>query len=360
MKIGVIGGGQLGMMMGQAAISKNHNIYSLDPSSDCPIIKYSSKHYQCELNDKRCIEDMCSNVDVVTYEFENINYNIISELEKKYDIFPASNLLYYSQNRYREKSFVTDLSIPTTKYNIIRSEQDLIECFKGNKCILKTVSGGYDSKGQVLIKDKLCNDSLELASKYECILEEFIEYDYETSIIATRSRGGDIVYFPLVINTHKKGILFSTYASKVIDNNLDNQARKYVKLIADKLNVCGTIALEFFVKNDRLIFNEMAPRPHNSGHHTIESCNVSQYDNHVNAITNKPLVTPNLLYYSLMYNIIGSEIYSNFEKYDGVFHNYGKTEVKSGRKMGHITFVANCKEKLEKKTKEYLEGIYGI
>ncbi len=356
MKIGIIGGGQLGMMMAESAIKMGHEIYSLDPEKNCPITKFSKVHYTCSFDDKDCIEEMCSEVDVVTYEFENINLEVIEELEKSSRIYPSSKALKYSQNRGVEKKFVDGLGVRVAPYKIITNVRELDGVVLDRKYMLKTLTGGYDGKGQVIINKELTDVAKLLVSNGPCILEEFIEYDYEASIIITRSQEQEIVYFPLVRNEHKDSILFKTTATFKINKEIEKVSRSYAKLISDELDIVGTLAIEFFIKDDLVIFNEMAPRPHNSGHYTIEGCNVSQFDNHINAVTSNKLVEPELVFESVMFNILGEDINKDFSLYDGYLHNYNKNEARLGRKMGHITFVGKTLIEIDDKTSKYLEG----
>ncbi|MFV0424256.1 MAG: 5-(carboxyamino)imidazole ribonucleotide synthase [Bacilli bacterium] len=357
MKIGIIGGGQLGMMMAEAGKLQGHTIYSLDPSSNCSILKFSSKHYCCDFDDKSCIEKLCKEVDILTYEFENIDYEVVSQLEKEYLIYPSSKLLYYSQNRFVEKSFAKQLGIKTVNFTKVSSVEELKSIYNGNKSVLKTLSGGYDGKGQAIISINISKAAIDLVNSSECILEEFIEYDYEASVIITRKLNGEIQFFPLVKNIHKNNILFQTIATNFIDKKLEKKARDYGRLLAESLNLCGTLSIEFFIKDNQLIFNEMAPRPHNSGHYTIEGCNVSQFANHIRAIVDDDLVKPILKYESMMFNILGEDINKDFSLYGGAFHNYNKSKVVKNRKMGHITFVAESVSELNNKIQKYLEDL---
>ncbi len=357
MKIGIIGGGQLGMMMAQAAIKMGYEIHSLDPSSDCSIVRYSSKHYTCNFDDISTITRMCKCVDIVTYEFENIPVEVIEELEKKFDVYPSSKALKYSQNRLVEKNFVRELGVKTVNYFKISSKEDLVEKFSGKKSVLKTLTGGYDGKGQVVINDKVCEESLELANNYECILEEFIDFDYEASIIVTRSKKGDVVFFPLSVNTHKNNMLFKSEVSQQYNKELYDKAKSNARVIAEAIDLCGTLAIEFFIKGDRIIFNEMAPRPHNSGHYTIEACNVSQFENHINAVVGCEIIEPKLQYESIMINVVGEDSFIDFSVYDGYYHDYFKTEAKKMRKMGHIIFIDSNKDNLNLKVEKYLEDL---
>ncbi len=357
MKIGIIGGGQLGMMMAHSAIVMGHDIYSVDPSGDCSITKFSTKHYCCEFDDIRCITKMCEDVDVVTYEFENIPVEIIEELEKSFCVYPSSKALKFSQNRLIEKDFVNVLGVETVEYCNVTSESELHDKFNGEKSVLKILTGGYDGKGQVVLDSVVTPDAIELVKKSSCILEKFIDFDYEASIIITRSRDGEIVFFPLSINTHKDNMLFKTEVSKIVNDKVYDTAKDFAARIAESLEICGTLAIEFFIKGERVIFNEMAPRPHNSGHYSIEACNISQFENHINAVVGNEVIQPVLLKESIMFNVVGREVEKDFSLYDGYYHDYYKIEAKEKRKMGHITFIDETKNGLNIKVEKYLEDL---
>lgn len=357
MKIGIIGGGQLGMMMASCAKELGHTIYSLDPSPECSITKYSDKHFICNFDDKLCLNNLCKEVDVVTYEFENIDYDTLVELEKSYNIKPSSKALLFTQNRFVEKTYVNELGINTVDFKKIHNSQQLTKYENKGKFILKTLCGGYDGKGQIMLDNIVCENARKLVNRYPCIIEKFVDFDYEISIIVTRLNSYELEFFPICLNEHRSGILFTSTATNNISKTIENKAREYASTIAQDLEIVGTLAVEFFVKDEELIFNEMAPRPHNSGHYTIEGCNVSQFENHILAITNSKIIKPILNNKCLMVNVIGDDIKRDFSKYEGVFHDYYKNEIKPGRKMGHITFVANNIDELNEKSEKYLEEL---
>ncbi len=337
MIIGIIGGGQLGMMLAQSAIELNHTVYSYDISRNCPIKKYSKVHYVGKFNDYNRLLEFCMKCDVITYEFENIDYDVLKQLSDDFLIYPNVNALKYSQNRLLEKDLANELKILTCDYAQV-SDLKMIDF--NQKSIIKTVCDGYDGKGQALVS----KSNLELITsllKVPCIVESFIDYDCEVSLVVNRDMYNNIYHFPVTRNYHNKGILQRSVVPANIDSEVLNKVIDYSKRLVEHLDIIGTLAVEFFVKDSEVYFNEMAPRPHNSFHHTIESCDVSQFTQHIKCITNCKITSPVLLHDAIMVNIIGTDVVSDD---GGVIHMYGKSEVRDGRKMGHITYIGGNNE----------------
>ena len=340
MRIGIIGGGQLGMMMAEAAVPMGHKIVSLDPQEICSITKYSNKHIISPYDSIEGIQELISSIDVLTYEFENVDFSVLQEIKTK---LPQKVIaLKTSQNRYEEKKLAEKLEIPTPKYKLLSSKEDIFY-----PSLIKIVSGGYDGKGQFKITKKADINSLSLDDKYSYIIESFIDYDYEISVIASRDRFGKIVYYPIPINIHKKGILFTSSLVDDIPEKIKTLARTYTEKIIIDLDYIGTLAVEYFVVGEKVLFNEFAPRPHNSGHYSIEGTTVSQFRNHILAITGEEVQEPELVKSVIMVNVIGENLgfYLEAKKYECAFvHDYNKAVVKPNRKMGHITVVSDTKE----------------
>ncbi|XMB72985.1 5-(carboxyamino)imidazole ribonucleotide synthase [Mycoplasmatota bacterium WC30] len=340
MRIGIIGGGQLGMMMAKAAIELGHEIVSLDPQKQCSITKYSNQHLVYNYNDKIGINKLIESTDVITYEFENIDTEVIQALNV--NLPQKLKTLKMSQNRLIEKNFAKSMGIKTPIYKKLESESDLFY-----PSIIKSTSGGYDGKGQLLLKDSSYFDKKSLNMNKEYIIEELIDFDYEISIISTRDSFGNIVYYPTPRNVHKDGILFTSTVTNDIPRIIISKAKDYTRQILESLNYVGTLAVEYFVSNMEVIFNEFAPRPHNSGHYSIEGCNVSQFKNHILAITNKEVIEPVLLHHSIMINILGQNMdyYIRAKSLNNIhIHCYHKQEIRANRKMGHITITRNSME----------------
>ena len=340
MRIGIIGGGQLGMMMAESAIKHGHEIISLDPNPNCSISRYATKHLSYDYNDKKGINEIIEESDVLTYEFENVNASVIKEIEDK--LPQKTTALKISQNRLKEKDLAKKLNIPTPSYTKYENEKSVFY-----PSVIKTTSGGYDGKGQSRLMNSHEFKAEDFDSKYEYIVEELIQFDYEISCIGCRDNYNQIVYYPIPLNVHKNGILFTSTVTNKIPEIIQDKAREYTKRIMEELDYIGTLAVEFFIKDMEVIFNEFAPRPHNSGHYTIEGCNVSQFENHILAITNEHVIKPILLKNSIMINVLGQNIkyYELAKNLDNVYiHDYFKSECRNNRKMGHITITCDTYE----------------
>lgn len=360
--IGIIGGGQLGRMMAIEAKQMGHRIYVLDPQEDCPTSQVADKHYIANYDDIKELEKLCKACDVVTYEFENVPYIAIKELSSEYNIAGGYLPLYLAQNRYREKMAVETINVPTVRFRQILNEEQLDEAIQilGMPAVLKTCEGGYDGKGQVVIKDDI---SLEVAKKLikekECIIEEFLKFDKEISVVATRSKTGEITTLPIPENVHINNILHTSTVPCKISDSVKNKAIEYIKKIVDEHKVVGTLCVEFFIKGDEVYFNEMAPRPHNSGHYSIEGCNVSQFGQHIRAILGDKLGNTNLIQPAIMVNVLGQhvngieELVKSKDYYDCKVHMYGKKEAKKDRKMGHVTFTNKSQLEVEEIIQKY-------
>jgi 5-(carboxyamino)imidazole ribonucleotide synthase len=335
MKIGIIGGGQLGMMMAEAAIELGHQIVSLDPQKKCSITRYSSQHLVYDYSDKIGIEKLIEASDVITYEFENVDLDVLGNIGA---ILPQKvNTLELSQNRLKEKEFAKSLRIKTPRFRKLESMSNLFY-----PSIAKSITGGYDGKGQISLKHSGCFSEKDINIANEYIIEELIEFDYEISIISTRDSFGNIVYYPTPRNVHRDGILFTSTVVDDVPFEIIKKARKFTTQILESLDYIGTLTVEYFVKGTDVIFNEFAPRPHNSGHYSIEGCNVSQFKNHILAITNETVIEPTLIHNSIMINVLGQNLnyYIRAKNLNDIhIHNYFKEEIRVDRKMGHITIT---------------------
>ncbi len=335
MKIGIIGGGQLGMMMAEEAVKLGHQIISLDPNPDCSITKFSSTHIARDYNDKSALKKIDMLCDVITYEFENVDLKALGKYTKK--IPQKLDALKLSRDRIIEKNYARSLGIKTPSFTEVNSVEDIFA-----PSILKTTTGGYDGKGQYKIPETSDIDhEIDFQSnKYIC--EELIDFDFEISVVATRDSNGGIAFFPIPINKHVNGILHTSVVENMLDDTLVKTAKLYTKLILDDLDYVGTLAVEYFVVNNEVIFNEFAPRPHNSGHYTMDGCNVSQFYNHILAITGEHIVYPRLLSNTVMINVLGQNqmYYENAKNMNNVFiHDYLKDSDKQNRKIGHINYI---------------------
>ncbi|MBL6701099.1 MAG: 5-(carboxyamino)imidazole ribonucleotide synthase [Gammaproteobacteria bacterium] len=355
MKIAIFGAGQLAMMMVQADTEKKHKYTVIDPSESPPACKYA-EHIQTEYTDINTIKKISNDCDLATIDFENVDVSAMKEIEKEIPVYPSSRALEICQDRIKEKDLFKHLEISTTNYCEINSLEDLKNNINNKKSyILKTRRFGYDGKNQYRIYPGT-RPSTNLVSS-PCILEEFVEFQAEVSLIAVRSVNGTVFFYPLVENRHKDGILdMSIYPSNY--QHLQKSAEDIGSKLLDKMNYVGVLVVEFFIdKNDYLVANEMAPRVHNSGHWTIEGSNISQFSAHISAITNSIKFVKLKLKPSFMYNIISNHIAEDkilqlSNKFDMYFHDYHKSS-RDKRKLGHITCTVEDKDKLKEKIKEF-------
>jgi 5-(carboxyamino)imidazole ribonucleotide synthase len=298
------------------------------------------------------IEDFANNSDVVTYESENTAISIVKEISQKTTVFPSAKSLYTTQHRGREKSLFDKLNIPCTPYQMVNNLPELKIAVEniGLPAMLKTATDGYDGKGQFLIQsDSQLDQAWESMSGVESILEGFVNFKRELSLVAVRGVDNSHEYYPLVENSHHNGILRLTIApAQNISPKLQQQAESYMRSLLDEMNHVGVLTIELFETDNNLVVNEMAPRVHNSGHWTIEGARTSQFENHIRAITETPLGDTSCSHkYSAMINIIGEQgpIDKALTLKNAHLHLYNKTE-REGRKLGHITITANALDDL--------------
>lgn len=338
MRIGILGGGQLGRMLALAGYPLGLEFAFYDPDKTCCSRELAPTTH-ADFNDLNSLLKFSDQVDLLTYENENLPVEILQHLTKT--IHPNLKAIEICQDRLLEKSFVNDLGIPTAAFVAVDCVDDLKEAAKqlSFPFILKTRRHGYDGKGQYRIKDpqdflQFTNEALSKG----CIAEQFVPFDREFSIIAVRNQQGETVFYDLCENIHRDGILIQT--TNKINDPLFEKATQAVLKIAENFNYVGTLAVEFFQINNQYLVNEMAPRVHNSGHWTIEGAYTSQFENHLRAISGLPLGNPSSRFQILMQNIIGEipDKATILQKQKTHFHDYGKS-ARSGRKLGHLTTI---------------------
>lgn len=346
--IGILGGGQLGMMMAQAAKKLGHRIVVIDPDDQCPCIRVADEFICAKYNDEKALKDMASMCDVMTYEFENADAMLVEQFADK---FPQGcEALTISSHRYKEKKFAKKLGLHTPNFFKIKSEADLYQIVSF-PTLIKTCRFGYDGKGQWLIRDVEDLNEIKLEFPGEYIAEDFISYDREISVVVARFVDG-IVAYPPFENVHEKGILRQTTYPSSISENVARVAVDAATAIVEELNYFGVLAVEMFVSEGEVIFNEFAPRPHNSAHLTIECADFSQFDLHIAAITHQKKIEPQMLKSGVMFNILGQHVAEVFSKHaaqpdeHAYIHWYGKKENRFNRKMGHVTIAEEDKNKL--------------
>ncbi|MGD7046192.1 5-(carboxyamino)imidazole ribonucleotide synthase [Jeotgalibacillus proteolyticus] len=348
--IGIIGGGQLGRMMALAAKEAGFVVAVLDPGTNSPCSQVADIVIQAAFDDRAALKTLAEKSDVITYEFENIDAEALSWLSSIAHLPQGAELIQITQNRLLEKKMLEKADVPIAPYQVIEHEQeiyDIIESF-GFPAVVKTLTGGYDGKGQVKISSmEDIQEAQELVRKNgACVLEAFISFDREISVIVHRNSRGESTTLPIAENIHVNHILHESIVPARIEHDVKQLAEKLAFQIADELKLVGTLAVEMFVTDSGEIWvNELAPRPHNSGHYSIEACQTSQFHQHIRAICNWPLKKTGLLKPAVMINLLGQHVepaYDAISRHpDWSFHLYGKAEAKHNRKMGHITILTD-------------------
>ena len=397
-KIGIIGGGQLGLMIAEEAHRQGALVYALDPAPDAPAFAECDGHIVAAYDDLDALEQLGDMTDVLTYEFENVPGDILRHLEGKYNIPQGIAPLFDSQDRLREKNNAKRHGLPVPDYVPLpacssdeecaevpceltdgQRREELSEAVKkvGMPCVLKTRRLGYDGHGQAVIREEKDIEKAAELLHVPCILEAFVPFDYECSVIMVRD-GQKTIHFPIGRNIHKGGILDLCIvpAGTALESEIVDACEKFMEGCDYK----GILAIELFIKGNDFVFNEMAPRPHNSGHYTIEGCSSSQYTELCHFLLGKALEQPELVAPTVMKNILGQDLETTWKIIDtahaehwqnpaavpvsnsakggkaycgeagkGVFvHIYGKTESRPKRKMAHITYVPMTQELFEK------------
>ncbi|MDC9726257.1 MAG: 5-(carboxyamino)imidazole ribonucleotide synthase [Candidatus Thioglobus sp.] len=350
MKIGVLGAGQLGRMMAISGYPLNHQFGFSGNSNNEPSALLG--HMFALEDNADNIESLVAFADVITYESENTDVEVVREINKDVQVYPGEKSLFITQHRGREKALFDQLSIPCAPYQMVNSEQDLIDAVDniGLPAILKTATEGYDGKGQFLIREtSQIADAWKSMNGVESILEGFVNFKRELSLIAVRGIDNDHKYYPLVENTHHDGILRLTIApAQAINSEVQKTAEHYMQTLLDEMDHVGVLTIELFETEDGLVVNEMAPRVHNSGHWSIEGANTSQFENHVRAISGMPLGDTSPAHpFSAMINIIGEIGPTDLalKMSNAHLHLYDKTE-RADRKLGHINITANTLSEL--------------
>lgn len=351
--IGVIGGGQLGRMFALDAKRMGYNVITLDPQEHSPCGQVADEQIVAAYDDLTAVEELGRRSDVITYEFENIDIGSVRRLETlAYRVTPSSSVLRVTQDRILEKQFARDAGIGTTEFAHVRGADDLGDAVQriGFPAVLKTVRGGYDGKGQWRVDSlESAREALDAAAGAELIYEAFVPLACELSVIATRNAHDEIVSYPVAENTHDRGILAMTVAPARVDDATAQTAREIAATVGRGLGIVGTYCVEFFLATDgRLLLNEIAPRPHNSGHYTIDVTPCSQYEQHVRAICELPLSPPRLLANAIMMNVLGEGTGDHLAGIGDlltdpsiVLHVYGKRHAVARRKMGHFTMLVD-------------------
>ncbi len=340
--LGIIGGGQLGSLLSVAANKLNINTVIFSDDKNSPAKNFTKNFISGNYDDEKLIKEFLSKVNVITYEFENIPYKILRKLNEIKPVFPKPEINKLIQNRYTEKDFLNKNNIRTTRYSLIKDEDDIKINDGLIPGLLKTCTLGYDGKGQFKI-DKKENISSEIDFTKEYILEKFIKLKKEISVIITRFGHQRYEIYEPIENLHEDQILKHSKIPAQISEKIKNQATNWATIIAEELDYVGTLCVEYFIDNkDNLYANEIAPRVHNSGHLTINSHNVSQFENHIRAVCGLEKVETKKIYNARMLNLIGNDIKdyrAKSFKDNEFFFDYQKTEIREKRKMGHFTII---------------------
>ena len=353
--IGILGGGQLGRMLTFEAKRMGYRVITLEPTPESPCGQVADEQIVANYDNLEAIATLGLHSDVVTYEFENIPLESVRALEEAgIAVAPNSHVLRITQDRVLEKQFVNGCGIATARFAPVTTFAELEAALLtvGMPAVLKTRRGGYDGKGQWRITEPQQAREAFLEAKGEpLILEGFVPFEKEISVVTARDAHGTIVSFPVTENFHENGILAMTIAPARVPAHIADAARAIAHRIAEGLEIIGAFAVECFVIGDEVLVNEIAPRVHNSGHYTIEATTISQYEAHIRAICGLPLVNPRLLEPAVMVNILGT---GTGDQLDGVFpllsdpdvslHLYGKPHAKDRRKMGHFTVLGTTVE----------------
>ncbi|MDG3075733.1 5-(carboxyamino)imidazole ribonucleotide synthase [Bacillus halotolerans] len=345
--IGIIGGGQLGKMMAVSAKQMGYKVAVVDPVKDSPCGQVADIEITASYNDREAIRKLAEISDIITYEFENIDYDALHWLKGHAYLPQGSELLLITQNRETEKKAIQSAGCEVAPYRIVKTKGELKEAVQslGLPAVLKTCRGGYDGKGQFVIKEtSQIEEASALLEHGTCILESWVSFKMELSVIVVRSVNGEISTFPAAENIHHNNILFQSIVPARVEERIQEKAAELAVKLADELNLVGPLAVEMFLtEGDELLVNELAPRPHNSGHYTLDLCETSQFEQHIRAVCGLPLGKTELLKPGMMVNLLGDEVKIPEEEpellKEAKLYVYGKHEIKKGRKMGHITFM---------------------
>lgn len=353
--IGVLGSGQLGRMFTIAARRMGYRVATLSPDQDSPTGQVADNEVVASYDDLDAIRGFARRVDVITFEFENVSSSATAAAEEIVPVRPAGQVLHTTQNRLREKTYLAERGFPVTPFRAVSSASELREALHafGGRGVLKTAGFGYDGKGQTKIESEFEVD--EVWPAYEgvpSILEAFIEFEREISVVAARGASGQFAHYGAVENRHRNHILDLTIAPAALPEEVAREAVQITEGILESLDVVGVLCVEFFLNgNGKLMVNELAPRPHNSGHFSFDANLTSQFEQQLRAVCGLPLGSTEQLKPAAMANLLG-DVWEGGEPNwqaaahfpDVKIHLYGKSEPRSGRKMGHLTALASTPE----------------
>lgn len=351
--IGVLGGGQLGRMFVAAARTMGYKTVVLDSDKNSPAGLIADKHICAGYEDDAGLKEMAELCDAVTTEFENVPAASLRKLSESCFVSPSAEAVEIAQNRGREKAYAQQAGLETTPFKTILTADDIVAAIDttGFPAILKLSSLGYDGKGQAIVRS-----AIEVENKFkefgsvECVLEKMLDLKQEVSVILGRNAEGDVSVFPVSENVHVNGILHTSTVPANVSKQITTQAQEQAMALANSMNYVGILAVEFFITgNDRLVFNEMAPRPHNSGHYTLDATVTSQFEQQVRTLCGLPTGDGRLISPVVMVNMLGDlwpvQWAAIVNQPNIKLHLYGKQEARPGRKMGHYNVLAETPEK---------------
>ena len=350
--IGVFGSGQLGRMFAIEARKMGYRVHTYSPDSDTPTGQVADVETSAEYDNLDQVREFAKSVDVVTFEFENVPSVTVEAAAEYTNVHPRGDILHTTQNRLREKTFLSHNGFPITEFKYVGCLEDLSRGVEsiGLPCVLKTAGFGYDGKGQRKI-----NDAGEVEAAFanlrdqESVLEAFVDFEKEVSVVCARDQNGEFVHYGVIENEHANHILDISFAPAAIENKVQKEAVSIARSIAETFEYVGTLCVEFFLAKDgRLLVNEIAPRPHNSGHLTFGPCVTSQFEQQLRAVCGLPLGSTKFFRPAAMTNLLG-EVWQNgepdwaaaIEEQNIKLHFYGKSDPRPGRKMGHLTAVGD-------------------
>ncbi|MDT7688588.1 MAG: 5-(carboxyamino)imidazole ribonucleotide synthase [Acidobacteriota bacterium] len=353
--VGVLGSGQLGRMFAIAARRMGYRVHTFSPDSDTPTGQVADKEYKHAYSDLDAVREFARGVSVVTFEFENVPTEAVEAAEMLAPVRPSGAVLYTTQNRLREKTFLSRRGFPVTPFRHVTSNESLAAALAeiGYPSVLKTAGFGYDGKGQTLITSaSSIAQAVAALGGQEGVVEAFVDFEREVSVIAARGHAGEFAHYGVVENTHSRHILDLSVAPAGVTFETAREAVEITRAVLEALDVVGVMCVEFFLTRDgRLLVNELAPRPHNSGHFTFDASVTSQFEQQLRAVCGLPLGSTGLLRPAAMANLLGDLWQGGEPRWraalslpDVKLHLYGKTDPRAGRKMGHLTALAATAE----------------
>ncbi|HQU86577.1 MAG TPA: 5-(carboxyamino)imidazole ribonucleotide synthase [Pyrinomonadaceae bacterium] len=349
--IGVFGSGQLGRMFAIEARKMGYRVHTFSPDNDTPTGQVADYETSAEYEDLDAVKKFARSVDVVTFEFENVPSKTVEAAAEFVEVYPKGEILHTTQNRLREKTFLKKNNFPHTPFRHIKTLDDLYHAVQqlGTPAVLKTAGFGYDGKGQQKIKAiGEVENAFEKLSGNDAVLEAFVEFEKEVSVVCASDQRGNFVHYGVIENAHENHILDVSFAPALCSEKVFTEAVEIARSVAETLDYVGTLCVEFFLTRDeKLLINELAPRPHNSGHLTFDACVTSQFEQQLRAVCGLPLGSTQFYAPSAMANLLGDVWETQepnwakaLENENVKLHLYGKAEARKGRKMGHLTAVS--------------------